>query len=126
MHEFSAFVAEVANELETWPGVRIERRSDGASVVSHDNSELGVLYPERGVAELPVLERDHDVLIEHGDAEPAEQTADSVGVSHSIHGPSDITAVLELFDRRYRDLRGEDEPYTSEDPDYPHGKLDQR
>lgn len=116
MHEFSAFVAEVANELETWPGVRIERRSDGASVVSHDNSELGVLYPERGVAELPVLERDHDVLIEHGDAEPAEQTADSVGVSHSIHGPSDITAVLELFDRRYRDLRGDSEPYSSEDP----------
>jgi hypothetical protein len=28
----------------------------------------------------------------------------------------DVTAVLELFDRRYRDVRGEDEPYSSEDP----------
>jgi hypothetical protein len=28
-----------------------------------------------------------------------------------------VTAVLELFDRRYRDLRGEDDPYTSQDPD---------
>jgi hypothetical protein len=24
--------------------------------------------------------------------------------------------VLELFDRRYRDLRGEDDPYSSQDP----------
>ena len=28
-------------------------------------------------------------------------------------------------DRRYRDIRGEDDPYTSEDPDYPQGRLDQ-
>ena len=65
------------------------------------------------------------MLIEQGDAEPAELTEDSVGVSHTIHGPSDISAVLELFDRRYRDVRGEDDPYSSEDPDYPHGPLDQ-
>jgi hypothetical protein len=91
----------------------------------YEHSELGALYPDRGVAELPVPDREHDVLIEHGDAEPAELTADSVGVSHPIHGPSDITAALELFDRRYRDVRGEDDPYSSEDPDYPHGRLDQ-
>jgi hypothetical protein len=24
--------------------------------------------------------------------------------------------VLELFDRRYRDVRGEDDPYSSQDP----------
>ena len=123
--DVSAFVDEVANELATWPGVGIERRSDGAASVRYGHSELGVLDPERGVAELPVLEREHDVLIEHGEAEPGELTADSVGVSHSIRGPADITAVLELFDRRYRDVRGEDDPYSSEDPDYPHGRLDQ-
>jgi hypothetical protein len=116
--DVSAFVDEVANELATWPGVRIERRSDGAALVRYEHSELGVLFPERGVAELPVLEAEHDELVEHGDAEPAEETADSVGVSHSIHGPADITAVLELFDRRYRDVRGEDDPYSSQDPDY--------
>ena len=125
MPDVSAFVDEVANELATWPGVRIERRADGAATVMYEHSELGVLYPDRGLAELPVLEREHDVLVEHGDAEPAEQTADSVGVSHSIHGPADITEVLELFDRRYRDVRGEDAPYSSEDPDYPQGRLDQ-
>ena len=123
--DVSAFVDEVANELATWPGVRIERRSDGAALVRYERSELGVLYPERGVAELPVLEPEHDELFDHGDAEPAEQTPDSVGVSHSIHGPADITAVLELFDRRYRDVRGEDDAYSSEDPDLPHGRLDQ-
>jgi hypothetical protein len=123
--DVSAFVTEVANELATWPGVRVERRSDGAAVVMYEQSELGVLYPERGLAELPESDREHDLLIEHGDAEPAELTDDSAGVSHSIHGPSDITAALELFDRRYREVRGEDDPYSSEDPDYPQGRLDQ-
>ena len=121
----SAFVDDVANELATWPGVRIERRADGAATVWYEESELGVLFPDRGAAELPVLEREHDVLIEHGDAEPAEDTAGSTGVSHQIHGPADITEVLELFDRRYRDVRGEDAPYSSQDPDYPRGRLDQ-
>jgi len=125
VRDVSAFVDEVANELATWPGVRFERRMDGAAIVWYEQSELGVLYPERGLAELPVPDGEHDLLIEHGDAEPAELTAGSFGVSHSIHGPVDITEVLELFDRRYRDLRGEDDPYSSEDPNYPKGRLDQ-
>jgi hypothetical protein len=36
-------------------------------------------------------------------------------VSHVVEGPSDVTAVLELFDRRYRDLRGDDDAYSSQD-----------
>jgi hypothetical protein len=112
----SAFVDEIANELATWPGVGIERRSDGAAVVRYEHSELGVLYRDRAVAELPVLGPEHDELIEHGDAEPADATPDSTGVSHPLHGPADVTAVLELFDRRYRDVRGEGDPYSSEDP----------
>jgi hypothetical protein len=112
----SAFVDEIANELATWPGVGIEQRSDGAAVVRYESSELGVLYRDRGVAELPVLGPEHDELIEHGDAEPADATPDSTGVSHGLHGPADVTAVLELFDRRYRDVRGEGDPYSSEDP----------
>jgi hypothetical protein len=116
--DVSAFVDEVANELNTWPGVRIERRSDGAALVRYEQSELGVLYPDRGVAELPFLEPEHDELVERGDAEPAETTPDSYGVSHDLRGPSDITEVLALFDRRYRDVRGEGDPYSSEDPGF--------
>jgi hypothetical protein len=41
---------------------------------------------------------------------------DAPGVSHSVRGPADVTEVLELFDRRYRDVRGDDGPYSSEDP----------
>jgi hypothetical protein len=115
MGHFEALVDEVANELATWPGIRIERRSDGAALIQYDDVELGVLYLDRGVAELPVLDVEYDELIEHGEAEPAETTDDSSGVSHDVHGPSDVTAVLELFDRRYREIRGDDEPYTSED-----------
>ena len=48
--------------------------------------------------------------------EPADLAPESERVTHRIEGPSDVTAVLALFDRRYRDLRGEDEPYASEDP----------
>jgi hypothetical protein len=116
MSRSTALVDEIANELATWPGVRIERREDGAALVRYEHSELGVLYPDQGVAELPVLEAEHDELIEHGDAEPAVLTPESSGVSHDVHGPSDVTAVLELFDRRYRDVRGGDDPYSSEDP----------
>jgi hypothetical protein len=117
MPDASAFVDEVANELDTWPGVRIQRRADGAALVLYERSELGILYRDRGLAELPFLGSEHDELVEHGDAEPADSTADSSGVSHGVHGPSDVTAVLELFDRRYREVRGEDEPYSSQDPD---------
>jgi hypothetical protein len=115
MSHASALIDELANELATWPGVRIERREDGAALVLYERSELGVLYPDRGIAELPVLEGEHDELIEHGDAEPAVLTPESSGVSHDVRGPSDLTATLELFDRRYRDVRGEDDPYSSQD-----------
>jgi hypothetical protein len=117
MSRADAVVDEVANELNTWPGVRIERRGDGTAVVLYERVELGVLDPERGLAELPVSHAEHEDLIEHGDAEadPARPYADIV--SHDLRGPSDVTAVLGLFDQRYRDVRGEDEPYTSQDPD---------
>jgi luciferase-like monooxygenase len=112
-----ALVDEIANELDTWPGVRIERRSDGAAVVRYEQLELGVLYPQRGEAELSFWHPEHDALVEHGDAEAASSAPESEQVTHQIHGPSDVTAVLALFDRRYRDMRGADEPYSSEDPD---------
>jgi hypothetical protein len=109
---------DVANELATWPGVRIERRDDGAAAVMYERSELGVLYPGRGTAELPFLGAERDELVEHGEAEPDPLTPASTGVSHELRGPSDVTEVLELFDRRYRDIRGEDPPYSSQDPGY--------
>jgi hypothetical protein len=99
------------------PGVRIERRrADGAALVHYRHSLLGVLDHDRGRAELPFLEAEHDELIEHGDAEP---DPDDAGVSHNLHGPSDVTAVPALFDRRYREVRGEDDPHSSEDPGGP-------
>jgi hypothetical protein len=116
MSRTDALVDEIANELDAWPGVRIERRDDGAAVVRYEQLELGVLYPERGVAELSFWHPEHDALVEHGDAEPASPALESDEVTHEIHGPSDVTAVLALFDRRYRDMRGDDEPYSSEDP----------
>jgi hypothetical protein len=112
----SALIDELANELDSWPGVRIEQRFDGAHVVSYEHVELGILYRERGIAELPVSHSEHDELIERGDAEPDAALPDGDLVTHAVGGPSDVTAVLALFDRRYRDVRGEEDPYSSQDP----------
>jgi hypothetical protein len=112
----SVLVDEIANELDSWPGVHIERRTDGTALVRYEQLELGVLDPGRGTVELRFSHPEHDELVEHGDAEPADARPDSDVVSHSVGGPSDVTTVLELFDRRYRDLRGEDDPYSSQDP----------
>jgi hypothetical protein len=106
-------VDEIANELNTWPGIRIEQRADGAALVRYEDLELGVLDRDRGVVELSFSRAEHDELVEHGAAEPADQSPASRAVSHEVEGPSDVTEVLDLFDRRYRDLRGEDEPYTA-------------
>jgi hypothetical protein len=114
----TAFVDEVVSELGTWPGVQIDRRPDGSVLVLHEHVELGVLDRERGVAELRFPYPERDALVEHGVAEPAEPVYDSENVSHDVRGPSDIAAVLDLFDRRYRDLRGEDAPYSSSDPGF--------
>jgi hypothetical protein len=112
----SALIDEVANELDSWPGVSIERRSDGDALVRYEQMELGVLDLERGVAALRFSHPEHEQLVEHGDADTDASTPETDVVSHTIAGPSDVTAVLELFDRRYRDLRGDDDPYSSEDP----------
>ncbi len=117
MSRWAAVVDEVANELDTWPGVRIERRADGAAVVFYERVVLGILDRGRGAVELGVSRSEHDDLIEHGDAEPDPSMPYSDVVSHDLRGPSDVTAVLELFDRRYRDVRGEDDPYSSRDAD---------
>jgi hypothetical protein len=110
------FVDEIANELDTWPGVAIERRPDGAAVVRYERLELGILDHERGTATLTFSRAEHDELVERGDAQPADPSPASREVIHHVAGASDVTEVLALFDRRYRDLRGEDEPYSSEDP----------
>ncbi len=114
MSRAQALVDEIASELASWPGIHIERISESAAVVRYERLELGVLDRERGEAELRFSDLERDALVEHGDAEPSDSMPESV--SHGIHGPSDITAVLELFDRRYRDLRGEDDPYSTQDP----------
>lgn len=109
-------VDEIANELLTWPGVSIERRSPTVVIARYETLELGVLDRDRGVVELGFSPQERDALVEQGEAEPAAPVFQGEVVSHDVRGPSDVTAALELFDRRYRDLRGADEPYSSQDP----------
>ena len=116
MSHAAALVDEIANELDSWPSVSIERRSESVALVRYKNLELGILDRDRGVAELPFSRLEHDALVEHGDAEPTEATPDSNVVSHDVEGPADVTAVLELFDRRYREMRGEEYPDGLGDP----------
>lgn len=110
-----ALVDEVANELETWPGVWLERQSPSLVVVSYEDIALGVLDRDRGVAELHFADPERDEITEHGEALPQAPADEGENVSHDVRGPSDVSAVLELFDRRYRNVRGEDDPYSSSD-----------
>jgi luciferase-like monooxygenase len=110
----AAQIDEIASELDSWPGVHIERRADGPTLVRYEHLELGLLDRDRGLVELRFPQPERDELIERGDAEAASSMPDSV--SHAVRGPADVSAALELFGRRYRDLRGEDDPYTSQDP----------
>ena len=115
MSDAAALVDDVASELDSWPGVHIDRPPDGPMIVSYGHLEMGVLDRDRGLAELRFALPERDALVEHGDAEPAEPLHHGENVSHAVRGPADVTAVLSLFDRRYRDLRGEDDPYSSDD-----------
>lgn len=108
-------VDEIANEVDTWPGVHIERRSPDVAVARYEQLELGVLDRERGVVELRFTPAEVEELVQEGDAEPAPPPLDVEAVTHEVHGPADVTAALELLDRRYRDLRGEEDPYSSQD-----------
>ena len=108
---------EIVSEVGSWPGVRIVRRSAELVQMLYDDVELGVLDRDRGMAELRFSASERDELVEHGDAGPSEPLVDSENVSHDVRGPADVTAVLELFNRRYRDVRGEDAPYSSREPD---------
>ena len=112
----AALVDELANELDTWPGVRIDVRGPDDALVLYEQHELGVLRRERGLAELRFAHVEHEELVERGDAAPRDPAPESGWVTHSVEGPSDVTEALALFDRRYRELRGDDQPYSSEDP----------
>ncbi|HEV7585165.1 MAG TPA: luciferase family protein [Solirubrobacteraceae bacterium] len=112
----AVLIDEIANELDTWPGVQIDRSPDGAAVVRYEHLELGILDRDNGIASLRFSPAELEELVEHGDAERSPSLPDSDMATHSVNGPADVTAVLELFDRRYRELRGEDDPYSSEDP----------
>src|SRR5713226_6787121 len=48
----AALVDEIANELGTWPGVSIDRRSEDIALVLYERLELGVLDRDRGLVEL--------------------------------------------------------------------------
>ena len=109
-------VDELANELDTWPGVRIVGAGPDDSRVLYEQYEFGILRRESGVAELRFSHPEHEELIEDEEAEPRDRDPASNWVRHSVEGPSDVTTVLELFDRRYQDLRGGDDPFSSEDP----------
>jgi hypothetical protein len=62
---------------------------------SSASSLRSAAWPELRFARL-----EHDELVEHGEAEPADSASDSGLVRHDVEGPSDVTAVLELLDRR--------------------------
>ena len=116
MPDVSAFVDEVASELNMWPGVRIE----GARTVppcAHEQLELGVLTETAASPSCP-------------SSVPSTTSSSSTATPRRprplpIPTGSATTCTTfgrgrraELFDRRYRDVRGEGNPYSSEDLEF--------
>jgi hypothetical protein len=116
MARAAPLIDEIANELDTWPGVGIEPRADGTALVRYEDLELGILDRDRGLAGIRLAPAEYRELVERGAAEPDASTSTPDLASQRVEGPADVTAALDLFDRRYRELRGEGEPYSSEDP----------
>ena len=110
-----AFIDEIVSEMDSWPGVQAERRSQELIVLRYEQLELGALDRSTGLAELHFAPGEREELVERGDAEAAYPEQVDANVSHELRGAADVEAVLELFRRRYRDLRGEDDPYSSSD-----------
>ena len=110
-----AFIEEIVSEMDSWPGVHAERRSQELIVLLYEQLELGALDRRSGVAMLHFAPAEREDLVERGDAEPVYPSQTDANVSHELRGPADVEAVLELFRRRYRDLRGEDDPFSSQD-----------
>lgn len=119
MPHAAELVDELANELETWPGVRIVNAGPDEARVVYEQIEFGILRRESGIAELHESHGEHEELIDEQLADPDDADPASNWVRHSVEGPSDLTRVLELFDSRYRDLTGDDESsFSSEDPGF--------
>jgi hypothetical protein len=79
-------VDEIANELDTWPGVSIERLSEALAVARYEQLELGLLDRDAGLVELHFSRPEHDELIEHGEAEPADPRPASNVISTAFTG----------------------------------------
>jgi Family of unknown function (DUF5519) len=118
MPHAAELVDELANELDTWPGVRIVNAGPDEARVLYEQIEFGILRRESAVAELHVSHPEHEELIDEEIAEPDDDDPASNWVKHTVEGPSDVTRVLELFGSRYRDLTGDDEPFSSQDPGF--------
>ncbi len=110
-----AYIEEIVSEMDTWPGVHAERTTQDLILLRYESFALGALDRRGGVAELHFAPGEREELIERGDAEPAYPAETDANVSHELRGPADVESVLALFRRRYRDLRGEDDPFSSKD-----------
>src|SRR5258708_40152504 len=57
-------VDELANELATWPGVRIVNAGPDDARVFSERIEFGILHRDTGVAELRFSHPEHEELVE--------------------------------------------------------------
>ncbi len=102
--------ASIEEAVASWPGVTVAPHRFGGVEFRVGRREIGHLHGDR-LADLPFPVRVRDELVASGRAEPHHIQPDSGWVSVSIHGASDVGAVIELFRLNYERpwLRGRKE-----------------
>lgn len=91
---------QIANVVESWPGVEAAPHRFGGVEFRLGRRELGHLHGDR-IADLPFPRRVRDQLIAEGRARPHHVLPESGWITVSIRSPEEADGAVELFRMAY-------------------------
>lgn len=109
-----SIAAEIAREVESWPGVTAHPHRFGGTEFQFNGHEIGHLHGSRQ-ADLPFPVRMRKELIAAGKAQPHHILPETGWVTFWIRGADDLAAVLELFRLNYARLTERSQPSPEAD-----------
>ena len=95
---------QIAEAVESWPGVEAARHRFGGIEFRLGRRELGHIHGDR-IADLPFPRRVRDELIADGRARPHHVLPDSGWITVSIRSDEDADRAIELFRMAYERAR---------------------
>lgn len=96
--------AQIAEAVESWPGVEAAQHRFGGIEFRLGRRELGHIHGDR-IADLPFPRRVRDELIADGRARPHHVLPDSGWITVSIRSDDEADRAIELFRMAYERAR---------------------